>query len=151
MLDDVTRLWIIKKCIGDFSRSQNSKFTRIIKLKLTYLVSVCIYLPLQQFQLALTQNFLSSYMMGENILSESEQSELKLLQRQGNTHRNKVCKFKLYYSHKFRVLRLTKISSTFLKATWHHQGCLCHIRYVYGWNSLGQRGNLLHPFPFLVP
>ena len=43
-----------------------------------------------------------------------ERSELKLLQRQGNTHRNKVCKFKLYYSSKFRVLRSTKISNTFL-------------------------------------
>ena len=29
-------------CIRDFSRSQNSTFTRMIKLKLTYLVSVCI-------------------------------------------------------------------------------------------------------------
>ena len=32
------------------------------------------------------------------------------LQRQENRHRNKVCKFKLYYSRKFRVLRSTKIS-----------------------------------------
>ena len=50
--------------IGDFSRSQNSKFTRIIKLKLTHLVSVCIFLPLQQFQLAplaLAQTFLFRY------------------------------------------------------------------------------------------
>ena len=38
-----------------------------------------------------------------------ERSELKLLQRQEDTHRNKVCKFKLYYSSKFRVLRSTKI------------------------------------------
>ena len=43
-----------------------------------------------------------------------EQSELKLLQRQEDTHRNKVRKFKLYYSSKFRVLRSTKISNTFL-------------------------------------
>ena len=39
---------IVKKCIGDWSRSQNSKFTRIIKLKLTYLLSVCIFLPPKQ-------------------------------------------------------------------------------------------------------
>ena len=31
-LDDVMRLWMIKKCIGDFSRSQNLTFTWIIKL-----------------------------------------------------------------------------------------------------------------------
>ena len=37
---DVTQLWIMKKCIGDSNRSQNSKFTRKVKLKLTYLVSV---------------------------------------------------------------------------------------------------------------
>ena len=37
-----------------------------------------------------------------------------MLQRQEDTHRNKVCKFKLYYSSKFRVLRSTKISNTFL-------------------------------------
>ena len=43
-----------------------------------------------------------------------ERSELKLLQRQEDTHRNKVCKFKLHYSNKFRVLRSTKISNTFL-------------------------------------
>ena len=43
-----------------------------------------------------------------------ERSELTLLQRQEDTHRNKVCKFKLYYSSKFRVLRSTKISNTFL-------------------------------------
>ena len=37
---------IIKKCIGDLSRSQNSKFTGIIKFKVTYLVSVRIFLSL---------------------------------------------------------------------------------------------------------
>ena len=36
------------------------------------------------------------------------------LQRQENTDRNKVCKIKLYYSSKFRALRSTKISNTFL-------------------------------------
>ena len=41
-LDDVTRLWIAKKCIGDFSRSQDSKFTWIIKLKL-YIPCFCVY------------------------------------------------------------------------------------------------------------
>ena len=51
----------------------------------------------------------SSFITGERILSE-----LKLLQRQENTHRSKVCKFKLYYSRKFWVLRSTKISNTFL-------------------------------------
>ena len=34
--------------------------------------------------------------------------KMKLVQRQENAHRNKVCKFKLYYSRKFRVLRSTK-------------------------------------------
>ena len=33
---------------------------------------------------------------GEKLLNESERSELKLLQRQENTHRNKVYKFKYY-------------------------------------------------------
>ena len=58
-----------------------------------------------------------TFSRGENILSESERSELKLLklpQRQENTHRSKVCKFKRYYSREFRVLRSTKISNTFL-------------------------------------
>ena len=41
---------IIKKCTGDFSWTQNSKFTRRRMLKLTYLVSVCILLQLHQFQ-----------------------------------------------------------------------------------------------------
>ena len=50
---------------------------------------------------------------GEKLLNESERSELKLLQRQENTHRNKVYKFKLYHSRKFRVLRSTKISNIF--------------------------------------
>ena len=37
--------------MGHFSRSRNSKFTGIIKLKLTYLVLVFISLLLSQFQL----------------------------------------------------------------------------------------------------
>ena len=37
-----------------------------------------------------------------------------MLQRQEDMHRNKVCKFQLYYSSKFRVLRSTKISNAFL-------------------------------------
>ena len=36
--------------MGDFSQSQNSKFTGTIKLKLTYLVPVFISLLLSQFQ-----------------------------------------------------------------------------------------------------
>ena len=47
-LDDVTRLWIIKR---HFSQCQNSKFTRIIKLKLTYLVCLCIFIPLRSLSL----------------------------------------------------------------------------------------------------
>ena len=61
----------------------------------------------------------SSLITGEKSLSESEWSELKLLQRQENAHRNKVYKFKLYYSRKCRVLRSSKISN--FKAAWRHQ------------------------------
>ena len=46
-------------------------------------------------------------------MSESERSELKFLQPQENTHRNKVCMFKHFWL-KFRVLQLTKIPNTFL-------------------------------------
>ena len=42
----------ITQDMGDFSRSRNSKFTGIIKLKLTYLVPVFISLLLSQFQRA---------------------------------------------------------------------------------------------------
>ena len=42
----------ITQDVGDFSRSRNSKFTGIIKLKLTYLVPVFISLLLSQFQRA---------------------------------------------------------------------------------------------------
>ena len=49
----------------------------------------------------------SSFLTGEQIFR-------KLLQRQGNTHRNKVFKFKLHFSRKFQVLRSTRISNTFL-------------------------------------
>ena len=75
-------------------RSRDSDFTGIlIKLKLSYLVPVCISLPLQRFQ----RDPLSSF-------------SPKSLQLQKNTHRNKVGKFQLYYSSKIRVTRSNKIS-----------------------------------------
>ena len=48
---------------------------------------------------------------------DKSDSELKSPQQQYNLHRNKVCKFQLYYSRKFQVLQLTKISHTFLRKT----------------------------------
>ena len=50
-----------------------------------------------------------------------ERRALKLRQQQGNKHRNKVYKFKLYYLFEFRVSRSTKISHTFPHnlALWH--------------------------------
>ena len=36
--------------MGDYVPSGNSNFTEILKLKLPYLVSVCVSLPLQRFQ-----------------------------------------------------------------------------------------------------
>ena len=55
-------------------------------------------------------NFSSLQMFFER--ERAERAEIATAAR--NTHRNKVCKFKLYYSRKFRVLRSTKVSNTFL-------------------------------------
>ena len=55
-----------------------------------------------------------------------ELSALKLRQQQGNKHRNKVCKFKLYYPREFRVSRSTKISHNLrCHMTPRSLGCLC--------------------------
>ena len=54
---------------------------------------------------------------GKRVLIESE---LEFLQRQENTHRNKICKFKHYHSREFRVLRSTKISNTFFYIIHSH-------------------------------
>ena len=80
-LDDVRRLRM--KCIIYFSRSQ---FKTIIKLKLViaYLVSVRIFLPLYQFELApiaLAQNFLSRY----------KRWEIEVISRAGGPYREKLC------------------------------------------------------------
>ena len=40
----------IRICMRDYVPSWNSNFTEILKLKLPYLVSVCVSLPLQRFQ-----------------------------------------------------------------------------------------------------
>ena len=54
---------------------------------------------------------------GKRVLIESE---LEFLQRQENTHRNKICKFQHYHSREFRVLRSTKISNTFFYIIHSH-------------------------------
>ena len=82
-------------------------------------------------------NFSSLQMFFER--ERAERAEIATAAR--NTHRNKVCKFKLYYSRKFRVLRSTKVSNTFLHNSkprdvikfglpvlnWAQKWFFCHI------------------------
>ena len=68
---------------------------------------------------------LSSFLTGESSEWKSERSELKSLRQQGNTHRNKVCKFQLWYLRKIRVSRSSKTPHTFLHnhptVMWHRK------------------------------
>ena len=98
------------------------RFSWIIKLKLTYLVSVCIFLAAVAISArsarfnAPSRSVLyhfsySTLLLGHDI----ERSELKLLQRPEDTRRNNVCKFKLYYSSK------SPIHFFIIQAAWCHQ------------------------------
>ena len=141
-----SRGWqIIKNCIGDFSWSQNSKFTRIIKLKLKYLVSAQNSHSCLKFSLLFNKFWIfliiilfleNQITTGARILSKIKQSKLKLLQQQENTLRNKVrIKLKLYYSCKCQVLRSTKISNTFLyNSQWRDVSIsLSHLKAWAAW------------------
>ena len=87
---------------------------RILKINLALGWNRKIYSPLNarlHTSMAAGVSYLLIFSKGREL---GAGSELEFTQRHENSHRNKVCKFKHYYSRKLQVLRSTEISYTFL-------------------------------------